>query len=712
VHYVSDSVTVTYRYDALGNRTTMTDTLGVTRYEYDDLYRLISVTNPFTGTVKYGYDLAGNRTQLIYPGGKVVTYAYNANNRLVQVQDWDGGVTNYKYDEGERMITTTLPNGVVSVQQYNDANRLVRLTHTAADTVLSDYQYQLDSVGNRVQVTETLTGTTQVVTNTYDLLGRLTESVYSTGESFTYVYDAVSNITMTIETITSTTVTTYAYNAAYQLVAARASDDVGTWYYIYDGCGNLLRQTPGGTAPTEGETRYTYNAAGLLVRVELYTAGDYITLAEAFYDGDSERVRLTTWAEGVPVTTTYDIFDGQLLASDNGTQTTLYLYGRTLIAEYQDEWVYLLRDRDDSLRQMVDEDAAIILMQTYKPLGGILQEQGSYETVFGFLGAQLDRVSGLLYADGRYYDPVTRRFLTPNRRFAPYHPRSSNPYVTWANFSLLLLAPLMILSGAMRKGRKRCKYTQNWLLVLVVVWAIGALAACDSEPPPTLPPLPDTSILDAPWADEMTQEMRREYPNSCGLLALYMFLQAEDQFVDLSTLAQQLRAERPGGYDGYCCTWGQGPSWEGVPTPTPDPLGWCNEACVSAETLADVARKHYGMAIESGDNWTRERVHAKLMGGHPVLALVRVDLSTNQFGHFVVIRGLIDQGATVVFNDSYPRDDRRTWNMSLEERRAMGEGRMADWHDFDRSWASNVDEMDPLGGFEFSGHVRWAMAAQ
>ncbi len=188
-------------------------------------------------------------------------------------------------------------------------------------------------------------------------------------------------------------------------------------------------------------------------------------------------------------------------------------------------------------------------------------------------------------------------------------------------------------------------------------------------------------------------------------MAMYMFLQAEGRPTDLSTLAQQLREERPGGYDGYCCSQG----WGVLPPPTPDPLGWCNETCVSAEALADVARKHYGLAIDSGDNWTRERVHQKLLNGHPVLALVRVDLSIDQFGHFVVIRGLVNQGTRVVFNDSFPRDDRRTWNMSSEERRTIGEGRGEDWTDFDRSWASAVDKGDPLAP---EGHVRWAMAAK
>jgi YD repeat-containing protein len=156
VQYVSDSVTVHYSYNALGCRTAMTGTLGTTRYEYD---------------------------------------------------------------AARRLITTTLPNGVVSVNQYDDANRLIDLSHTASDdTLLSSFSYELDGAGNHLQVVETLstgsgqalTGTTRVITNTYDPLGRLTGSEYSTGESFVYVYDAVGNRTLVTSTtpLSGTVVTT------------------------------------------------------------------------------------------------------------------------------------------------------------------------------------------------------------------------------------------------------------------------------------------------------------------------------------------------------------------------------------------------------------------------------------------------------------------------------------------------------------------------
>jgi len=225
------------------------------------------------------------------------------------------------------------------------------------------------------------------------------------------------------------------------------------------------------------------------------------------------------------------------------------------------------------------------------------------------------------------------------------------------------------------------------------------------------PTFEDTPIIEMPWVDEMHQESWQLYPNSCGAAALFMFLRGEG-IVDVNyhTLVDQLKRERPGGYDPYCGTDGTSPSYQGIPTPTADPFGWNNPGCVSAEALAEVARNDYNMMIDSRDNWTKQEVYNKLMAGHPVLALVRVNLSTDQFGHFVVIRGLVDNGERVIFNDSFPNNRQTTRNASPERRSRMGEGRQEDWTDFDASWASDVDEKyDPLSP---QGHVRWAMAAQ
>lgn len=157
VTYESDGGVVRFAYNGVGKTIAMTDSVGVTIYGYDDLHRLTNVSDPFNQSVEYSYDAVGNRTHLIYPDGKAVTYTYSSNNWLTQVDDWLGGTTTYQHDEAGRIMKTTLPSAVVSVNNYDLAGRLIHLYHaTAEDELLASYAYELDNVGNRHAVTETL----------------------------------------------------------------------------------------------------------------------------------------------------------------------------------------------------------------------------------------------------------------------------------------------------------------------------------------------------------------------------------------------------------------------------------------------------------------------------------------------------------------------------------------------------------------------------
>jgi RHS repeat-associated protein len=300
----------------------------------------------------------------------------------------------------------------------------------------------------------------------------------------------------------NTLVTDYTYDDANRLLTAQADDDGIVWHYTHDANGNLLRQTPGGTDPAEGEIRYSYDAANRLVQVELYTGGDYTLLSEATYNGDGERMSLTTYALGTPQTVSYVVAGGQLLVADDGSESTLYLHGRTLIAEYGSEWSYPLNDGAGSVRQTADEAGAATLARSYKPFGGMLQEEGVYETAFGFMGTQLDRLSGLLYANGRYYDPSTGRYLTPDHRFDPYRPGTLNPYAPLQGPGLWLLVPLIGIV-VLRRRRKDGPWR---MLVLVCVIGLGmSLVSCGgggtstpTSSPTTPPTTPTSTVTTAP----------------------------------------------------------------------------------------------------------------------------------------------------------------------------------------------------------------------
>jgi RHS repeat-associated protein len=88
------------------------------------------------------------------------------------------------------------------------------------------------------------------------------------------------------------------------------------------------------------------------------------------------------------------------------------------------------------VRKLVDENGNLTLTRTlrpcsvqgYDPFGVVLQETGSGEALFGFMGAQAGGM-GLLYVGGRYYDPRTGRFFSPNNdNFDPKRPGTLNSY--------------------------------------------------------------------------------------------------------------------------------------------------------------------------------------------------------------------------------------------------------------------------------------------
>src|SRR5262249_2933290 len=89
---ITSTTNATLVYDAAGNKTSMTDGVGTRSYSYDQLSRLTSETQIFTGlsgsfTLTYGYNLTGSLTSLAEPSqfGAVVSYAYDATGRLANV---------------------------------------------------------------------------------------------------------------------------------------------------------------------------------------------------------------------------------------------------------------------------------------------------------------------------------------------------------------------------------------------------------------------------------------------------------------------------------------------------------------------------------------------------------------------------------------------------------------------------------------------------
>lgn len=153
IHYHDGGVTpnVSYGYNNLGMRSTMTDGIGTTSYVYDSLDRLSSVKDGYSKAVTYTYDLGSRLTGITYPynGSSVrtVSRGYDNDNRLTSVQDWLSNATQFGYNSNGDLTTMTYPNGVTSTFGYDAAGQVLTMTHSVTSTTFLQFTYQYDPMG-------------------------------------------------------------------------------------------------------------------------------------------------------------------------------------------------------------------------------------------------------------------------------------------------------------------------------------------------------------------------------------------------------------------------------------------------------------------------------------------------------------------------------------------------------------------------------------
>jgi RHS repeat-associated protein len=250
---------------------------------------------------------------------------------------------------------------------------------------------------------------------TCDFLYRLISATYSTGESYHYTYDAVGN---------RQSLTTHEDVVNYQYDAANRLTSINGQAYTWDNNGNLL---------SDGVRTYSYDHANRLTSV---TSGTLTT--EFVYNGAGDRVARTV--DGVTSEYVLDPAAGltQVLQETTGGQTTSYLYGADLLAQYDSgTWAYHVDDGLGSVRQLADPTGQVVQGYSFSPFGVPLGESGGEP--YGYTGEQWDASAGLVFLRARYYSPQIGRFITEDQ--APGYvriPKSLHVYVyAWNNPALL-----------------------------------------------------------------------------------------------------------------------------------------------------------------------------------------------------------------------------------------------------------------------------------
>jgi RHS repeat-associated protein len=137
----------------------------------------------------------------------------------------------------------------------------------------------------------------------------------------------------------------------------------------------------------------------------------------------------------------------QVLVETSGSSVVVYAYGLGRLAQVEDgDWEWFLADALGSVRQMVDDDGAVILARDYSPFGLLRAEAGTGDSGYGFTGEQGGL--GLVYLRARWYDPSLGRFLSVDPYLGGARlPQTQHPYVYCLNNPVLFVDPSGLQGG-------------------------------------------------------------------------------------------------------------------------------------------------------------------------------------------------------------------------------------------------------------------------
>jgi YD repeat-containing protein len=285
---IAQTPSITFSYDAAGNRTSMTDGSGSVTYQYDQLSRLTSETRQFTGLtgsypLSYSYNLGGELTSITDPTGAVVNYSYDPTGRMTNITGSTfAGITQYatnmQYRAWGAVKSASYGDSTTLSANYN--SRLLPTDFSISNTLTKHYEYNADG---RLRYSKNNTGDRFDRSYTYDHVGRVIEAASgpkARGEAdsdfrpydLSYEYDEMNHLTSRGGRLWS--------GQAPSEESSYSNDRNISWQYDVDG-----RLT------SSGETQYTYDAAGRDINV-VGQGGD-LTQTQVF-DGDGARTMLSS----------------------------------------------------------------------------------------------------------------------------------------------------------------------------------------------------------------------------------------------------------------------------------------------------------------------------------------------------------------------------------------------------------------------------------
>ena len=371
---------VTYAYDALGNRTSMTPigSGGSPWSQQLDIFPVFHAANPDTdpfNRTAIADHATGTNLVTIEPDYAVLTTAVKFGAFAAPVAQ-----LGYTYDRYLRPVSL----------QTGDSPQSLNLT------------LNRDFSGNITGKNEPAWNTVPAISDiyTYDGMNRL-----ASGEGNNNTFDELSNLAAQGNS-------RYIYqdptDSGNDQMRLQSFNDGTEQDYSYDADGNT-------TAISNRFSSLTYDNLGRLRQIVGTETDQY------WYEHTGLRVKRTENTTGTPVTT-YTMFEGnnplfqEVYAGSTRQQSWLnVIVGERILARVgctypsTDITLYFALDQLGSRRAAFDGTGTLVNRYRYSAWGMATQDSGS-DKLDSYTGKDYD-ASGLLYFNARYYDATTGRFL-------------------------------------------------------------------------------------------------------------------------------------------------------------------------------------------------------------------------------------------------------------------------------------------------------------
>ncbi|MDE5701621.1 RHS repeat-associated core domain-containing protein [uncultured Bacteroides sp.] len=402
---VTDPVsTIDYTYKSVGQpKEIVTGGATFSMTYYDDTGKQKTLTDPNAGTLTYTYDAAGRLKTHVDGKGRTTTNTYDNLGRLTKSVT-DGVTTEYTYgtsgngylrlvkeQTGNNYTAYTYDNyGRMQTETRNSQGLLSNLKTVKGSTVLHNMDYVFNgATGNLTSRTGMLP---QMESFVYDDMDRLTTVKQGSSTVMSMTYQANGNIA------TKTGLGTYSYSKPHAVSGV-------------DNTGGLI---------SGNEQNITYNAFNKVASVS-ETVGSNNYLLNITYGPDRQRWKSTLKTNNAVTRTIVYAGDYETVTENGVTKQLYYLSGDNgLTAIYvkqsgqPDKIYYAHKDHLGSIVKLTDNTGIEVFKASYDAWGKRTVANSTFKFHRGYTGHEhLDEFK-LIDMNGRMYDPLLARFLSPD----------------------------------------------------------------------------------------------------------------------------------------------------------------------------------------------------------------------------------------------------------------------------------------------------------